>query len=126
LRSTILIVAVSMFILCSCGDDDSTGPVQSLEGTWNLIGYSDHGVSGVTTGTVTFGSDGHFVVDGTVTYPGEPTDALDVTGAYEVHGSTVSLVTSDGTGTWSVAFSGDRAVLSLVGSDPPTTMTLEK
>ena len=126
MRSTLLVTAVLLFALSSCGTDDSTQPSQELEGVWSLIGYSDHGVSGVTTGSVTFGADGTFVISGTVTYAGEPTDALEVSGAYEFTGKTVVLTVSDESATWSVAFSGDRAVLTFVGSVPPTTMTLER
>jgi len=95
-------------------------------GTWSLIGYTDHGISGVTTGTATFLDDGTFSVVGTVTYPGEPADPLDVSGTYEVQGKIVILTTPEGTGTWTLAFSGSEVVLSLVGSSPPTTITLLK
>jgi len=124
-RSTILGVAL-VLCLSSCGADDSSRPSQELEGVWGLIGYSDHGVAGVTTGTVTFGSDGRFAINGSVTYPGEPTDEIDVSGTYQIVGKTVVLSVLDDSATWSVAYSGDQVVLSLVGSVPPTTMTLER
>jgi hypothetical protein len=126
MRSTVLVAAVVLLSLSSCGTDNSTQPSQTLEGVWNLVGYSDHGVSGVTTGSVRFGNDARFVVNGTVTYPGEPVDTLDISGTYQIVGKTVVLTTADDTGTWSVVFSGDQAVLALIGSVPPTTMTLEK
>jgi len=97
-----------------------------MAGAWDLIGYSDHGVSGVTTGSATFLHDGTFFILGTVTYPGEPTDSLDISGTYQVIGATLTLTTPAGTGTWSIAFSGDQVVLTLVGSDPPTRMILRK
>ena len=97
-----------------------------MAGAWDLIGYSDHGVSGVTTGSATFLHDGTFFILGTVTYPGEPTDSLDISGTYQVIAATLTLTTPDGTGTWSIAFSGDQVVLTLVGSDPPTRMILRE
>jgi len=72
------IVLFVMFILASCGSDDSTGPRPTLEGAWDLTAYADHGASGVTTGTASFEHDGTFAILGTVTYPGEPVDSLDV------------------------------------------------
>ena len=86
MRLTLVVAALLLFTLSGCGTGESTQPSQTLEGAWNLIGYSDHGVSGVTTGSVTFRDDSKFVVSGTVTYPGEPTDALDVSGTYEIMG----------------------------------------
>ncbi len=126
MRSTTLIVAVLVAALSSCGTDDSTGPSRGLEGVWNLLGYTNHGVSGITTGSATFGHDGAFVIEGTVTYPGEPTDTLDVSGTYRIEGGNVVLTTPTEAGSWSVSFLGDRAVLSLVGAVPPTTITLQK
>jgi hypothetical protein len=68
-----------------------------MAGAWDLIGYSDHGVSGVTTGSATFLHDGTFFILGTVTYPGEPTDSLDISGTYQVIAATLTLTTPDGT-----------------------------
>jgi len=126
MRFAFLIGLFGLLVLASIGCDDSTRPSPPLEGKWGIIGYSDHGVLGVTTGSATFRDDGTFVILGTVTYPGEPVDSLDVSGTYRVAKNVVTLTTPEGTGPWSLVFSGDRVVLSLVGVDPPTTMTLKR
>jgi hypothetical protein len=126
LRAAPLVTALLLCTLNSCGSDKLTRPPQTLEGTWDLIGFSDHGVSGVTTGSATFLHDGTFVILGTVTFPGETTDSLNVSGTYHVVGATVTLTTPEGTGTWSIAFSGDQVVLTSAGGNPPTTMTLQR
>jgi len=125
-RSVYLLSVFVLVVLASCGGDDSTRPSLTLVGTWDLVGYSDHGVLGATTGSSTFRDDSTFFILGTVTYPGEPVDSLDVSGTYQVAAMTVILTTSDGTGAWSLVFSGDQCVLTLIGSDPPTTMTLKR
>lgn len=125
-RSTALASAFMLLFLVSCDKEDATRPAPKLEGTWDLIGYVDHGVSGVTTGSCTFRDDGTFVILGTVTYPGELVDSLDTAGTYQVVDTTVTLTTPDGTGAWSFVFSGDQCALALVGSTPSTTMTLKR
>jgi hypothetical protein len=126
MRSALLVAALLLCTLNSCGSDKATRPSQTPEGTWDLISYSDQGVTGVTAGSATFRHDGTFVIFGTVTYPGEPTDSLAVSGTYQVVAMIVTLTTPDGTGAWSMVFSGDRVVLTLIGSSPPTTMTLRR
>jgi hypothetical protein len=126
MRSVFLIGVLMVLVWASCGSDSSTGPYRTLEGTWDLVGYSDHGVVGVTTGSSTFRDDGTFVILGTVTYPGEPVDSLDVSGTYQVAAGAAKLTTVDGTSTWSLVFSGDQVLLTLIGSEPPTRMTLKR
>jgi len=126
MRRALLVTAFLLCTLNSCERDKPTQPLRSLEGTWNLIGYTDHGTSGVTTGTATFLEDGTFAIIGTVTYPGEPLDSLNVSGTYEVQGTIVILTTQEGTGAWSLSFSSNQVVLNLVGSSPPTTIALLK
>lgn len=126
MRTTLLITALLLCIFNSCGSDKPTRPHQTLEGTWDLIGFSDHGVSGVTTGSATFLPDGTFGILGTVTYPGETTDSLNTAGTYHVVGAAVTLTTTEGTGTWSLAFSEDQVVLTSADGDPPSTMTLRR
>jgi hypothetical protein len=119
-------VLLGLLFMVSCDSEDSASPSRTLEGTWDLVGYIDHGVSGATTGTGTFRHDSTFVILGTVTYPGEPVDSLDVSGTYQVVAMTVTLTTPEGTGAWSMVFSGDRVVLTLVGADPPTRIRLKR
>jgi hypothetical protein len=126
MRSALLLSICILLPLVSCDSEDSTRPSRELEGRWDIVGYTDHGVSGVTTGSSTFRNDGTFVILGTVTYPGEPVDSLDVSGTYQVFAMIVRLTTPDGTGSWSLAFSGDQCVLTLVGSAPPTRITLKR
>ena len=126
MRVALLIGLFGVLLLISIGCDDSDEPSPSLRGGWDLISYADHGITGVTTGSAIFRDDGTFTILGTVTYPGEPVDSLDVSGTYLVIVNVVRLMTSDGTGSWSMAFSGDRVVLSLIGSAPPTKITLER
>lgn len=49
MRSTLLIAGLLLCTLNSCGSDKPTPSPQTPEGTWDLIGYCDHGVSGTTT-----------------------------------------------------------------------------
>jgi len=115
-----------LLLFVSCNGETSTHPSPKLEGVWDIMGYTDHGVSGATTGSCTFRDDGTYAILGTVTYPGEPVDSLDVSGTYQVVATRLTMTTPDGTGSWSLAFSGDRVVLTLIGAAPPTTMTLKR
>jgi len=121
-----LIGAFALLVLTSCGDNGTTAIPRTLEGLWDLVGYSDHGVSGVTTGVCSFLENGTFSILGTVTFPGESTDTLEVYGTYEVDANIVTLTTTQGSGDWSMAFSGDKVVLTRLGVDPATSMTLKK
>jgi hypothetical protein len=125
-RSALLIGLLALLAFSSCGDHGTTIIPRTLQGLWDLVGYSDHGVSGVTTGTADFLDNGTFSILGTVTFPGEPTDTLEVYGTYDVNANIVTLTTTEGSGDWSMAFSGDKVVLTLLGSDPATRMTLKK
>ncbi len=126
MRSALLTGVLGLLILSSCGDHGTTVIPRTLGGSWDLVGYSDHGVSGATTGIASFENNSTFSILGTVTYPGEPTDTLEVYGTYEVNENIVTLTTTEGSGDWAMAFSGDRVVLTLLGSDPATSMTLKK
>ncbi len=122
-----IVCLFSMLVLGYAGcDDDSSGPAPSLVGGWDIIGYSDHGVSGATTGSAVFRDDGTFLMLGTVTYPGEPTDSLNVSGTYQVMANAVTLTTQESAGAWSLVFVGDAVTLSLLGADPPTVITLRR
>ena len=110
--------------LVACSD--STGPADQLQGSWELVGYSDAGTPGATTGTAVFHGNGTFSIVGTVTYPGEPTDDLSVTGTWSAQGDEVILTTGGITDRWVVAAGANRVVLTLKGSQPPTTMTLSR
>jgi hypothetical protein len=82
----------------ACGD--GTGPSRSVGGTWELVSFIDHGVVGVTTGTMVFETSGRFEVLGTVTYPGEPTDSLNVTGTWLLALGRVTLTSGGTSGDW--------------------------
>ena len=70
-----LLAVVVWLGVASCnGGTSESGP--SLIGTWDLIGFTDAGVAAATTGTAVFRADGTFSIDGTITFPGEPTEAM--------------------------------------------------
>ena len=56
-----------LLLFVSCNGETSTHPSPKLEGVWDIMGYTDHGVSGATTGSCTFRDDGTYVILGTVT-----------------------------------------------------------
>jgi hypothetical protein len=126
MRLILIVGAAVLCCLASCDSEDSTGPKPTIMGTWDIVGYADHGVAGVTTGSGTFRNDRTYAMLGTVTYPDEPTDSLKMSGSYLVVASTLTLQTADSTGLWNMVFSGNRVILALRGSSPPTSMTLRK
>lgn len=73
-------------VATGCGSD-SMGPSAYLFGTWDLIGFTDMGVSAKTTGTAEFRADGTFRVNGTITFPGEPAESIALDGSYDQNGS---------------------------------------
>ena len=125
-QSALTIGTGILLLFVSCDGEKSTHPAPTLEGAWDIAGYADHGVSGATTGSCIFRDDGTYAILGTVTYPGEPVDSLDVSGTYQVVATLLTMTTPDGGVSWSLAFSGDRVVLTLIGVEPPTTMTLKR
>lgn len=110
--------------LAACG---GTGLAPSLVGSWTLAGYTDHGVAGVTTGSMDFRADGTFRTLGTVTYPGEPLDSLDVRGAYVLHGeAAVTLIVGTDTSTWTIAWGAGSATLTLQEAPPQSVIALAR
>jgi len=108
----------------ACGD--GSGPSHSLIGNWQLASYNDHGVLGVTTGTMVFQSDGSFEVRGTVTYPGEPTDSLNVVGTWTLALSQVTLTTGGESADWSMVWQGEELTLTLEGPLPTNVIVLRR
>ena len=123
-RTTLRVAAVAA-LLAACGDD-STAPVTSLVGTWNLVGFTDAGVAAVTTGTWVFRADGTCSVNGTVTFPGEPTDPLIADGTFVQSGNSVTLTIAAQMGTWTLTASGSQVVLTASGPPPANTITLRR
>lgn len=111
-------------IVAACGD--ATTPSDALPGTWDLIGFSDDGIAAQTTGTVEFGTDGTFEVDGTITFQGEPTEQLVLTGSWSADAAAVTLTTTDGTGVWTMEFSGNEVLLTLDETPPANTIRLRR
>jgi len=111
--------------LAAC-NNDGTAPSVSLVGVWDFIGFTDGGVAAVTTGTWTFAIDSSVTVDGTVTFPGEPTDSLDVAGTYLQNGTTVQLIIGTGSGDWTITSNGDQIVLTEIEPAPANTVTLRR
>ena len=98
----------------------------SLVGTWDFIGFSDAGVDAQTTGTMVFRTDGTFTIQGTVTYPGEPTDNISDFGTYQQNGTTVVFTIGSDTSTWTLSISGNVATLTEVEPPPANTITLRR
>ena len=111
--------------LAAC-NNDQTAPSVSLVGGWDFVGFTDGGVAAVTTGTWTFAIDSSVTVDGTVTFPGEPTDSLDVAGTYLQNGTTVQLIIGTGSGDWTITSNGDQIVLTEIEPPPANTVTLRR
>ena len=106
--------------------NDGTAPSISLVGAWDFIGFTDAGVAAVTTGTWTFAIDSSLSVNGTVTFPGEPTDSLVVAGTYSQNGNTVQLIIGTGSGDWTITSNGDQIVLTEIEPPPANTVTLRR
>lgn len=124
LSKWIFVFALAL-ILAGC-DADEPRVCATLEGNWNLTGFSDHGVAATATGDAVFGEDGNFTILGEITFPGEPVDTLDLVGTWSMTGDRVTLTTESGTGEWIVDFSGRDATLTLVGPLPTNVIQLRR
>jgi hypothetical protein len=120
----LLALAVSIGLL-ACGESP-TQPAPTLLGAWDLVGYSDAGTPAMASGTADFQQDGTFVMNGTITFPGDPPDLIASSGTFELHGDQVDLLTPSGRGTWTLRFIGDEVSLTLEGSVSPTAITLRR
>jgi len=116
---------VVALLAAACGKD-SSGPSTSLVGTWDLVGFTDMGVNAVTTGTCIFRPDGTFSINGTVTFPGEPTDPLVMDGTYLQNGNSVALTIAAQTGNWTISASGAELALTEIEPPPANTITLRR
>lgn len=124
-RSRIALTWALALALAAC-NNDGTAPSVSLVGVWDFIGFTDGGVAALTTGTWTFAIDSSVTVDGTVTFPGEPTDSLDMAGTYLQNGNTVQLIIGTGSGDWTITSNGDQIVLTEIEPPPANTVTLRR
>ena len=124
MRASVLTLALAV-AGAACADD-GTSPSVSLAGAWDFVGFTDAGVAAVTTGTWTFAADSSVTVSGTVTFPGEPTDSLDVAGSYSQNGNTVQLIIGTGSGDWTITSNGDQIVLTEIEPPPANTVTLRR
>lgn len=115
---------LGLLALLAC--NDSTGPGDDLTGNWELIGYRDAGIAGITTGSAIFRANGTFNIDGTVTYPGEPTEPIQAAGTWSIEGDIVTLDTDSESGRWIRSLVGGDILLTLEGSQPPTTILLRR
>lgn len=110
--------ALTAGAMSGCGDGDPAGPdVQTIVGTWDLIGFSDAGVEAQTSGSWTFRPDGTHSFEGIVTFPDEPPENISGEGTYEQTGSTLELTVGTESSTWTLAISGDLATLT--EDEPP-------
>jgi hypothetical protein len=110
-----------MALVTACGTD-STAPSPSLVGTWDLIGFTDMGTAAVTTGTWEFRAHGAFSVNGTITFPGEPTESLVTAGTYTQSGNSLEFTIGAQTGEWALTANGD--VITLTENEPPPANTI--
>jgi hypothetical protein len=111
--------------LVACSESTSLG--SQLLGTWSLAGFDDHGAPGVTTGTWAFNDDATFAARGTVTYPGEPTDSLRVSGTWlERSATSVDLTVAGETTVWAVSFAADSVYLAYTDMDGVVRITLQR
>jgi hypothetical protein len=124
-RAANLPVAVVVALLAACSTD-STAPGTSLVGAWDLVGFTDMGIAAVTTGTWIFRTDGTMNVDGTITFPGEPTEPLVAGGTYVQSGSSVALTIGDQTGNWTLVESGNEITLTETEPPPANTIRLRR
>jgi len=119
-----LLAGAMVWGVAACG---GTGVTPQLAGSWLLTGYTDHGVAGVTTGSMEFRTDGTFRTLGTVTYPGEPLDSLHVTGAYELNGdAALTLIVGPDTSAWTITWGDAIATLTLKEPPPQSAITLAR
>ena len=123
--TTLGAVAVVALLAAACGKDATT-PSTSLVGTWDLIGFTDMGVAAIATGTWVFRSDHTCSVDGTITFPGQPTDSLVADGTFVQSGNRVSLTIAAQTGDWTLTMSGNEMTLTENAPPPANTITLRR
>jgi hypothetical protein len=116
LRTPGLAVAAAGIVLAACSSD-TTAPGPELIGTWDLVSFSDMGVAAVTTGTWIFRSDGTMHVEGTVTFPDEPTEPLVLDGGYVQAGQRVTLTIGAENSVWGLVEAGNT--LTLTEDEPP-------
>jgi hypothetical protein len=109
----------------ACGGGP-TQPAPTLLGAWDLVGYSDAGTPAMASGTADFQQDGTFVMNGTITFPGEPPGPIAISGTFELREDQVDLLTPSRRGTWTLRFIGDEVSLTLEGSVSPTAIMLRR
>ncbi len=119
------VAPVVLLLVAACGTN-GTAPSTSLVGTWDFIGFTDMGVAATTSGTWVFRADSTLSVNGTITFPGEPTDSLVVDGTYVQSGNRVVLTIAAETGTWTLTASGDEVSLTQDEPPPANTVTLRR
>lgn len=124
-RRCLALTWVLALALAAC-NSEGTAPSVSLVGVWDFVGFTDGGVAAVTTGTWTFAIDSSVTAAGTVTFPGELTDSLDVAGTYLQNGNTVQLIIGTGSGDWTITSNADQIVLTEIEPPPANTVSLRR
>jgi hypothetical protein len=121
-RGAAVLLAV---VIGACSSSTSVG--EMLLGSWSIAGFDDRGTEGETTGTWTFSADGTFAALGTITYPGEPTDSLRVSGTWLERSATlVDLTVAGETTVWEVSVTSATAVLSFTDPEGTVRITLQR
>jgi hypothetical protein len=124
LRAAGLAVAAAGTLLGACSDSTAPGP--ELVGTWDLVGFTDSGVAAVTTGIWIFRSDRTMHVDGTITFPDEPTEPLVLDGGYVQTGQRVLLTIGAVSDAWALVEDGNELTLTQDEPPPATTIVLRR
>jgi hypothetical protein len=112
---------LAIVLLAGCGNDE---PALTLEGTWDLVGFTDHGVAGAATGSAAFDAGGEFEFDGEVTHPGDPAESFTMSGAWSRTGDRVTLTTLTDSSEWTVRYVSGQATLTLAGDEPTDVIRL--
>lgn len=83
-------------------------------------------VAAATTGSWIFAADHSYSAEGTVTFPGEPTDAIAVSGRWIQAGCTVTLTDDSGSTPWTIRADGAELILTQQEDPPANTVTLRR
>jgi hypothetical protein len=117
---------IILLLLAGSSCSEPAEPQISLIGLWDLVAFTDAGVAATAAGTAAFGSNGTFSVEGTITFPGEPTDSVSVSGTYRQTGNVVRLTAQQESNDWRIQRNGDQVILTEDEPPPANSITLRR